>query len=226
MWRRGLIAPSGATTNPPSRRAALAQLVRAPDCGSGGPPFDPGRRYHRKTLKGPGVFACRLRHSSKSAPCIHLGLSCYRARLAIEAWAIGQHPWRRGAAIRGFALRGDRARGIEHRGMGFLSRRVWLQRSACRIDRRGRGGPDARMSLARALASASDGGVQPRFSVSGQSDRSAEAGRGTGPRLRFWSRRAPLCGQISPAGAQLRRSAARFSSSYSFPAIDTHPFDG
>jgi hypothetical protein len=25
--------------------AALAQLVRAPDCGSGGPPFEPGRRY-------------------------------------------------------------------------------------------------------------------------------------------------------------------------------------
>ena len=27
-------------------RAALAQLVRALDCGSRGPPFDPGRRYH------------------------------------------------------------------------------------------------------------------------------------------------------------------------------------
>ncbi len=26
-------------------RAALAQSVRAPDCGSGGPPFEPGRRY-------------------------------------------------------------------------------------------------------------------------------------------------------------------------------------
>lgn len=26
--------------------AALAQLVRAPDCGSGGPPFEPGRWYH------------------------------------------------------------------------------------------------------------------------------------------------------------------------------------
>lgn len=26
--------------------AALAQLVRAPDCGSGGPPFEPGRLYH------------------------------------------------------------------------------------------------------------------------------------------------------------------------------------
>ena len=29
-----------------ARYAALAQLVRAPDCGSGGPPFEPGRRYH------------------------------------------------------------------------------------------------------------------------------------------------------------------------------------
>ena len=28
-----------------SRFAALAQLVRAPDCGSGGPWFDPRRRY-------------------------------------------------------------------------------------------------------------------------------------------------------------------------------------
>ena len=28
------------------RNAALAQLVRAPDCGSGGPPFEPGKRYH------------------------------------------------------------------------------------------------------------------------------------------------------------------------------------
>jgi hypothetical protein len=28
-------------------RAALAQLVRAPDCGSGGPPFKPGRRYQQ-----------------------------------------------------------------------------------------------------------------------------------------------------------------------------------
>ena len=27
-------------------RAAVAQLVRAPDCGSGGPPFEPGRLYH------------------------------------------------------------------------------------------------------------------------------------------------------------------------------------
>ena len=27
-------------------RADVAQLVRAPDCGSGGPPFEPGRRYH------------------------------------------------------------------------------------------------------------------------------------------------------------------------------------
>ncbi len=33
--------------------AALAQLVRAPDCGSGGPPFEPGRRYHlRQCLQG------------------------------------------------------------------------------------------------------------------------------------------------------------------------------
>ena len=30
----------------PARSAAVAQLVRAPDCGSGGPPFEPGRRYH------------------------------------------------------------------------------------------------------------------------------------------------------------------------------------
>ncbi len=29
--------------------AALAQLVRAPDCGSGGPPFEPGRRYHPRS---------------------------------------------------------------------------------------------------------------------------------------------------------------------------------
>jgi hypothetical protein len=27
-------------------QAALAQLVRALDCGSRGPPFEPGRRYH------------------------------------------------------------------------------------------------------------------------------------------------------------------------------------
>ena len=36
----GYIAPS----------AALAQLVRAPDCGSGGPPFEPGRWYHSQHL--------------------------------------------------------------------------------------------------------------------------------------------------------------------------------
>ena len=30
-------------------QAALAQLVRALDCGSRGPPFEPGRRYHPKT---------------------------------------------------------------------------------------------------------------------------------------------------------------------------------
>ena len=30
-----------------SRFAALAQLVRAPDCGSGGPWFDPRRRYQK-----------------------------------------------------------------------------------------------------------------------------------------------------------------------------------
>ena len=28
--------------------AAIAQLVRAPDCGSGGPPFEPGWWYHLK----------------------------------------------------------------------------------------------------------------------------------------------------------------------------------
>ena len=27
--------------------AAVAQLVRAPDCGSGGPPFEPGQRYQQ-----------------------------------------------------------------------------------------------------------------------------------------------------------------------------------
>lgn len=30
-------------------QAALAQLVRALDCGSRGPPFEPGRRYHPKS---------------------------------------------------------------------------------------------------------------------------------------------------------------------------------
>jgi hypothetical protein len=34
------------------RRAAIAQLVRALDCGSRGPPFEPGWRYHR-TLSTP-----------------------------------------------------------------------------------------------------------------------------------------------------------------------------
>ncbi len=29
-----------------SPRAAVAQSVRALDCGSRGPPFDPGQRYH------------------------------------------------------------------------------------------------------------------------------------------------------------------------------------
>ena len=34
-----------------ARRAALAQLVRALDCGSRGPPFKPGRRYHFKRIR-------------------------------------------------------------------------------------------------------------------------------------------------------------------------------
>ena len=33
-----------------ARQAALAQLVRALDCGSRGPPFEPGRRYHPKNV--------------------------------------------------------------------------------------------------------------------------------------------------------------------------------
>ena len=41
----------------PARRAALAQLVRALDCGSRGRPFNPGRRYHHnpKTCKNPKI---------------------------------------------------------------------------------------------------------------------------------------------------------------------------
>ena len=35
-----------AAVRPAEYRAAVAQLVRAPDCGSGGHPFEPGRRYH------------------------------------------------------------------------------------------------------------------------------------------------------------------------------------
>src|SRR5580658_8557517 len=49
-----------------SRQAALAQLVRAPDCGSGGPPFDPERRYHRKGL-GSHIEAAPLRHARSMA---------------------------------------------------------------------------------------------------------------------------------------------------------------
>ena len=36
----------------PPRWAALAQMVRALDCGSRGPPFDPGRRYHHDATLG------------------------------------------------------------------------------------------------------------------------------------------------------------------------------
>ena len=35
--------------------AALAQMVRALDCGSRGPPFDPGRRYHASRRAGPSL---------------------------------------------------------------------------------------------------------------------------------------------------------------------------
>ena len=38
-------------------RAALAQLVRALDCGSRGPPFDPGRRYHHYSTSVPDYRA-------------------------------------------------------------------------------------------------------------------------------------------------------------------------
>ena len=40
----------------PPASAAVAQLVRAPDCGSGGPPFEPGRWYHQiyERLEGVG----------------------------------------------------------------------------------------------------------------------------------------------------------------------------
>ena len=41
-----------------SASAALAQLVRAPDCGSGGPPFEPGRRYHPLFAAEPEFCAC------------------------------------------------------------------------------------------------------------------------------------------------------------------------
>jgi hypothetical protein len=34
-------------------QAALAQLVRALDCGSRGPPFEPGRRYHHSIRIAP-----------------------------------------------------------------------------------------------------------------------------------------------------------------------------
>lgn len=46
----GLIGVAGATRKR-ARCAALAQLVRAPDCGSGGLRFDPEGRYHRNSLK-------------------------------------------------------------------------------------------------------------------------------------------------------------------------------
>ena len=38
---------TAAAHDTPPASAAVAQLVRAPDCGSGGPPFEPGRWYHR-----------------------------------------------------------------------------------------------------------------------------------------------------------------------------------
>ena len=52
-------------------RAAVAQLVRAPDCGSGGHPFEPGRRYHPRSgaafhprsLPGPPRVVVRRRAS-------------------------------------------------------------------------------------------------------------------------------------------------------------------
>ena len=40
--------------------AALAQLVRAPDCGSGGPPFEPGRRYHPPVVPGGRLAVCAM----------------------------------------------------------------------------------------------------------------------------------------------------------------------
>src|SRR6056297_3548893 len=64
--RRSATAPAGARTKlaisaamglqspgwevKSRRSAALAQLVRALDCGSRGPPFKPGRRYHSRSL--------------------------------------------------------------------------------------------------------------------------------------------------------------------------------
>src|SRR5262249_52461882 len=43
------------------RQAAIAQLVRALDCGSRGPPFEPGWRYHQQTtLIKPSALALEI----------------------------------------------------------------------------------------------------------------------------------------------------------------------
>jgi hypothetical protein len=46
------------------RHAAIAQLVRALDCGSRGPPFEPGWRYQRISLRSSAYIA--LLHPARS----------------------------------------------------------------------------------------------------------------------------------------------------------------
>src|SRR5262249_5122995 len=51
--------------------AALAQLVRALDCGSRGPPFDPGRRYQDQADAWPRLrLQERLRLQDRSQPML------------------------------------------------------------------------------------------------------------------------------------------------------------
>lgn len=64
--------------------AALAQLVRALDCGSRGPPFDPGRRYHplikdfSNYLQRRGSACCYARLQGR-----HRGVT---GSLSIDTW--------------------------------------------------------------------------------------------------------------------------------------------
>ncbi len=50
-----------------SLRAALAQLVRALDCGSRGPPFEPGRRYHSPSRGFPDNLTIFGSHGARLA---------------------------------------------------------------------------------------------------------------------------------------------------------------
>jgi hypothetical protein len=60
---RAFLLQSRALGAIPPASAALAQLVRALDCGSRGPPFKPGRRYHHLSQRSSANSCSRARLS-------------------------------------------------------------------------------------------------------------------------------------------------------------------